>query len=712
MSLTPCSGRPARCSAWWPWIPAAGIAAAPCWPRNSARPRRSGWTGRPATGRLSPERCSTAPRMFPSLPHLGRRPGIGSNGCGCCTTTASRLPMRLSSCSAVWPRPARRRCWARRSRTGPTARSSWRPASRWTRPPGGLPASSRERWIRASTIAIATRSRSAAPGCWSAATSGTRSADSIPPWACSWTTSISAGGCTRPATGARSSPTRGRPRRPVSVGRRVRMLDRRNGLLTLLGNLPFRQMLTSAAGNAFVSLLRISFFLLAKRLAAAVDEAAALVAALGHPVRLMRLRRRRSRGRRAAYARIRADLPPGRSMRRLMEFGASALFKSAQVDTAGAHHASADPTDDDSMLVDNGLTRRLLTSPTALTLIFLAAVAPVPGRSLLGTGPLGGGALIPTWGGASDLWHTYLQTFHPTGIGSTTPAPPYLVVIASLATLLGGKPWLAIDVILLGCVPLAGMSAMLAVRRLTRSAAVRVWAAVSYALLPVAMGVFAGGRFGTAVVFVLLPLIALQSAHILGSPRQQALRAAWATGLLVTIGAMFVPLLWLLALAGTVLAAVFYRNTRRGLLGNLAIVALMAPVLLLPWTLTLIAQPAELLLEAGLQQPGTATAGLPARSLMLLSPGGPGLPPFWVTAGLILAALAALLAGRRRRLIMAGWVVAMAGLLAAIVVSRMTVTPTDGSSPVVVWPGLPLAIAAIGLLLAAAAGADALDRKS
>ena len=64
-------------------------------------------------------------------------------------------------------------------------------------------------------------------------------------------------------------------RRPVSVGRRARMLDRRNGLLTLLGNLPFRQMVTAAAGNVVVSLLRITFFLLAKRLAAAMDEATA-----------------------------------------------------------------------------------------------------------------------------------------------------------------------------------------------------------------------------------------------------------------------------------------------------------------------------------------------------------------------------------------------------------------------------------------------------
>ncbi len=501
-----------------------------------------------------------------------------------------------------------------------------------------------------------------------------------------------------------------RHRRAVSVGRRVRMLDRRNGLLTLLGNLPLRQMLTSAAGNTVVSLLRIAFFLLAKRLVAALDEAAALASVLGHPVRLMGRRKRRARGRRSAYSRIRADLPPGRSVRRLMEFAASTTLSSQAV-TAGAHHASADPAEDDSVLVDNGgISRRLLTSPAVLTFIALVAVALVAGRSLLGAGPLGGGALVPDWGGASDLWSGYIQAFHPSGIGSTGAQPPYLAVIAALATLVGGKPWLAIDVLLLGCVPLAGMSAMFAVRKVTGHRLVRAWAAASYALLPVAMGVVAAGRFGTAFVFVLLPIIMLLAARVLTSGGRRARRAAWATGLLVGLGAMFVPLLWLTVIGACVLAALAWRNTRQGLLVNLAIIGLSAPVLLLPWTITLASHPAGLLLEAGVPPPGTASAGIGPRSLLLLSPGGPGLPPLLVTAGLLFAALAALLAARRRKLILAGWGIAMCGLLLAIVVSRLTVIPPDGGQPVAVWAGLPLAIAAAGLLLAAAVGADAFAR--
>jgi len=54
--------------------------------------------------------------------------------------------------------------------------------------------------------------------------------------------------------------------------------------------------------------------------------------------------------------------------------------------------------------------------------------------------------------------------------------------------------------------------------------------------------------------------------------------------------------------------------------------------------------------------------------------------------------------------------VALSGLLAAIGVSHLVVTPPDGGQ-VVVWGGLPLAIAAIGLLLAAAAAGDGLSRR-
>jgi GT2 family glycosyltransferase len=497
-----------------------------------------------------------------------------------------------------------------------------------------------------------------------------------------------------------------RRRRPISVARRPRQLDRRNAMLTLIGNLPGLQMLRAAADNLAVSLLRTVFFLVAKRLAAALDELAAVGSVFGHPLRLVALRRRRMRGRRAAYGRLRRDLPPGRSLRRIAEFFAAALSRSAQDGTTGSHHATDDPDEADFLLTDTGLAQRILTHPGVLLFIGLTVISLVAERSLLGTGPLGGGALIPAWGGAAGLWHEYLQGFHPVGVGSGNSTPPYLAVIAALATVLGGKPWLAVDVILLGCVPLAGAFAFLAVRRVTRSTPVRVWAAASYAVAPVAMGAIAAGRIGTTVVFVLIPLIALLAGRMLTLPPRRARRAAWATGLVVALAAAFVPLVWVVVVA----VALALVAARPGMWRNLSIVVAVPPVLLLPWTVQVAANPSTLLLEAGLKQPGLAIRDLPARSLMLLSPGGPGLPPIWVTAGIVFAALAALLLSRRRALMMAGWGVALSGLLVAVAVSRVVVTPGNGEPTVAAWPGVALLIAALGLLLAGATAGDAIPR--
>jgi GT2 family glycosyltransferase len=497
-----------------------------------------------------------------------------------------------------------------------------------------------------------------------------------------------------------------RRRRPISVARRPHQIDRRNAMLTLMGNLPALPMLASAAGNFGISLMRTLFFLLAKRLAAALDELSAVGSVFGHPLRLLALRSRRARGRRSAYGRVRNFIPPGRSPRRIAELAAAAMSKSAQADTAGAHHATDDPDEADFLLTDTGLVQRILTNPGVLLFIGLTVVSLVAERALLGSGPLGGGELIPAWGGASGLWQEYLQAFHPVGVGSGSSAPPYLAVIAALATLLGGKPWLAVDVILLGCVPLAGISAFLAVRRVTRSTPIRVWAAASYALLPVAMGAIAAGRIGTAVVFILTPAIALLAGRMLTQPPRRARRAAWATALTVAVAAAFVPLVWIVIL----LSAVALAAARPAMWRNLAIVVAVPPVLLLPWTVQAAAAPGGLLLEAGLQQPGLATRDLPARSLMLLSPGGPGLPPVWVTAGIVLAALAALLLARRRALMIVGWGIALSGLLVAVAVSRLVVTPGNDEPVVTAWPGVALLIAAVGLLLAGATAGDAIPR--
>ena len=361
-----------------------------------------------------------------------------------------------------------------------------------------------------------------------------------------------------------------RNRRAPAAAPRPRRMDRHNALLTLLANLPLWPPLSalaatwscppcapcsscsrSARGPPWTSSRR---HVPARALAAARH---------GPPPAVPRPPGRHSQ--------LRGDLPPGRSVRRLAEFAASVFYTSTQIDTAGSHHATDDPSDDDYMLVDNGLAQRILTHPGVLLVAGLTVVALIAERSLLGAGTLTGGALTPAWGGASGLWQEYLQGFHPAGIGSASSTPPYVAVIAALATVLGGKPWLAIDVIMIGSIPLAGLSAFLAARRVTTSVLARVWAAAAYALLPVGMGAVAAGRFGSAVVFALIPLIALLAARIFTEAPRRARRAAWAAGLIIAIAAAFVPLVWIVAVLAALLAAVAFRRSGRGTLLNLGI---------------------------------------------------------------------------------------------------------------------------------------------
>ncbi len=512
-----------------------------------------------------------------------------------------------------------------------------------------------------------------------------------------------------------------------------RLLDRRSALYMFAVNLPLWPMLTVLGGCLTGSLARAAYFLLTKQQRKAAAHLGALAWLLRHLLLLRRERRRRAGHRTHGYAVLRGQLPRARTLRRVAESAAGLLPRGSGYDSGGLHHAVVEPGDDLPLPAADSVARCVLTSPGVLLFAGLTVVALVAERSLTasvlsGSAVFGGGALVPAWGGASSLWHEYLAGYHSTGIGSAASAPPYIAVMAALATLFGGKPWLATDVLLLGCVPLAGATAFLATRRLTPVPAARIWIAASYALLPVATGAVAAGRIGTAVAFVLLPLIGATVGQMLAGPPQAARRAAWAVALLTAITAAFVPLAWpvaaIAAFAATAVWLWLGPRTRttgaggdppaRAFAVNAAIIAVVPAVLLMPWIFRLVTSPSAFFAEAGLLRPGLAAADLRPESLLLLSPGGPGLPPAWITAGLVLPAFCALFARRRRVLVYAGWSIALGGLVTALMVSRVLVTPAQGGAAVTAWPGLAMAIAAAGLLLAATplieAIADALRR--
>ena len=501
-------------------------------------------------------------------------------------------------------------------------------------------------------------------------------------------------------------------RKTPATGGHPRVLDRRSALYVFAVNLPLWPMLGVLTGCVAGSLVRTAWYLLSKQQSKAAAHLGAVAWLLRHPRLIWRERRRRAADRKHGYAVLRGQLPRSRTLSRVFEAMAGTLSRGPGYDGGGLHHAVDEAGDDLPLPATDSVARRVLTSPGVLVFAGLAVVALVAERSLTGSvlsgsATFGGGALVPAYSGAGSLWHEYLAGYHDTGIGSAASTPPYIAVLAVLATLAGGKPWLATDVLLLGCVPLAGMTAFLAARRLTSLLGARIWLAASYALLPVATGAVAAGRIGTVVAFVLLPLIGIMVGRVLTAPpppaspsRLTARRAAWAAGLLTAVTAAFVPLAWPVAVMAAVAATAAWSWLGARTVINAWIIAVVPAVLLIPWTFHLVTSPSAFFGEAGVVRPGLA-ASLHAGSLLLLSPGGPGLPPAWVTAGLVLPAFAALFLRRRTALVYAGWGVALGGLVLALVVNRARITPPQGGVAVSAWPGLAIAMAAAGLLLAA-----------
>lgn len=499
-----------------------------------------------------------------------------------------------------------------------------------------------------------------------------------------------------------------------AAGGRLHRLDRQHAIYVLLANLPLLRVPLAALRLTLSCLVRALGLLAGKRPAHAADELLALLAVLVRPDRLLRARWRRRRTR-AVPARAASPLlaPRGAGLRHGME-SLSVFLGTRAGDALGGRHRAAPahpetgPTSEDIDALPSsgaGLLRRALLRPSVLLGIGVVLLTLVATRDLLGAGRLMGGALLPAPTGAHDLWARYTATWHPVGLGSDTSAPPYLAVLALLAGGLLGGAERALDLLLLGAVPLAGLTAYLALRRLTTAWPLRVWGAVGYALLPPLLAAVAAGRVGTAAVAVLLPLLVLTLVTAL-SPEGgvRAWRAAWGSGLLLAVAAAFVPVVWGVTVVALLAVGLVHRSG--GTWARVAAVVLVPPALLLPWLPALVDRPQLLLLEAGLPGPGLSERGLRGLDLLLLRPGGPGNPPLVLGVGLLLAALAALLRPTHRRVALVAWAVAAFCLAGAFAVARTTVTAPTLETPVAAWPGPLMLLAGAALLVAAVTGAE------
>jgi GT2 family glycosyltransferase len=523
-----------------------------------------------------------------------------------------------------------------------------------------------------------------------------------------------------------------RERRPIdSWSSHPHRVDKAGAVYTLLANargllLPyvFLRILLS-------TVVRVLAYTVGKVPGQALDE----LAGLGHVlVRLpkvlaARARRARTRARHEALDDRSLFPAPGATTRMTLEQLVGDLAGRASNEAFASRHGGGSvesgPTDDDSDFLEVeqfARLRRIARRPAPVLFAVLLVVALFACRGLIG-GVLSGGALLPAGGGASDLWSRYGDAWHTVGGGSTAGSPPYLGLLAALATLLLGKANLAVSLLLVLALPLAGVSAYLVTRPLIDSRLVRAWAATGYAFLPAATGAVAQGRLGTAMLAVLLPPLGRAAAIAVGlgirsetaaRGGRPGWRSAWVAALLLSVATAFVPLSWVLGLvfAAAVLAHAVLRGGPFGAgadavrgLGPRCLAIVGTPVVVLaPWSLGVLGHPGRLLLEAGT---AGAVGQLPTSfDLLTLDPGGSGTVPGALGLGVLLAALAALLRSDRRRAVLAAWGAAAVAVVGGVLVAGAQVSPGPGQQPVNAWSGPAMLVAGIALLAAAAIGAD------
>ena len=504
-------------------------------------------------------------------------------------------------------------------------------------------------------------------------------------------------------------------------------LDRRSAVHVLLAHTPLWRVPFTALRLLIGSLIVAIVALLGKDPRRAGDEALAWGSQLAHPGRLAAARRAIAQTSTLSSHAAVGEFRPGIAEQSRQAAETISAWFAGGSGSGGRERAVAvapetGPTDESMDLFDDDSAswlRRVLTRPAVVLTFVLLVITLVSTRGLwVGEGELIGGALLPAPPGAGDLWATYAQAWHDVGPGSMVPAPVWMALLAALATVLLGSAGAAINLLLLLAVPLAGLSAWWSLRGVITSNPVRFWAAVAYALLPTMTAAIATGRIGTTAAVLLLPPTIRALVRTLAGPDQIIAglspcrsRTPWWAALLLAALTAVMPVLWLAAAVVVVIAViiVIVRVRSAAVLVRAGIALLVPVVLLLPWSLLLVTEPSRLLLEPGLTIP--TSSGVEALSLALVNPGGPGSPPIWVGAGLVIAGLVALLRVERRPAVVVALAVAGVGLIAAQVVIHLRITDPSQAVAVVPWPGALTALAAAGLITAAALAADGLRQR-
>ncbi|MFD0150263.1 glycosyltransferase [Streptomyces sp. NPDC055721] len=477
-------------------------------------------------------------------------------------------------------------------------------------------------------------------------------------------------------------------------------VDKAGAVYALLANTRGRALPYVLLRLVLSTLVRTLASLVGKVPGQAVDEVTGLLATLLRPEKILAARKRRKNAAVDASELRPLFPPPGATVRAAVE-QLAANVGGSEADSGGSRHGVVEsgPGGDDADFLEIeqfARLKKIARKPGPVLFGLLLLISLVACRNLFAGGSLAGGALLPAPDTVSELWSRYADAWHALGTGGTQTAPPYLGVLAALSALFLGSTSTALTLLLVCSVPLAGFAAYFAARPIVESKLLRAWGAIAYAFLPAATGALATGRLGTAVLAILLPLIARAAvaAHGFNRPDRGSWRATWAYAFLLTFATAFTPIVWPLAVLLGLGVLVVHRSDITAY-GLRLLAAVGTPILALaPWSLSLLTDPAAFLREAGLDvRTGTATA----LDLLATSPGGPGTTGGLLLIGLVLAALAGLLREERRFAVLVAWAAALAGLLFAVLSNG-----ADGTG----WAGPATLVYGAALIAAGMIGAE------
>ncbi|MHA7282174.1 glycosyltransferase [Arthrobacter sp. TMS2-4] len=490
-----------------------------------------------------------------------------------------------------------------------------------------------------------------------------------------------------------------------------------------------------AVGAVLGGLARLVLGLLAKDPGHGSGQLLGSLAGVGRPFHLWRSRRSAARSRRRPRSIVRPLITSRREVwshrRSVLDAFTSRGASAGQAPLlrTGEYIPSGNGNDDFAAL--STPTRLWVGSGAVLAVGVLFTAAILGLHRLVGAQALAGGALLPVAATPGAVWDSATASWVGLGTGFPAHGSPFAYVLWLLSLLGLGSANTAVVVTVVCALPLAGLTAWFAAGALTRSRALRLWAAVFWGAAPALQVALGQGRFGALLAHVLLPLALLGVVRAVGGAVSvrtvpdgiarpgiagtRSWTAGAAAGLVLGVVAASAPSLGAFTVAGVVVALIVGGRRTRTLWWTL----LPVVALYLPYLLSALPDPRGVLGDPGVPlafdpaAPWQQLLGFPVRFDPLPAPAAAGLlgpGPWSLVAAIIiggpviaLAAVALFRRGGRATPVRAFWCLAILALALGTLAPRIAVA-ADGAALVGVFPGPLVSAVTLCLLAAALAG--------